>query len=298
MSTIPSFHVAFNLNEGGIPGLGSALASMISSCSSPDALSIHILGSNLGLVHKNNVKDLLDSMSYGGRFEFIDYNADEVFKGLPALLGDLTIYGRLLIPEMIDEPRVLYLDSDVVLTCNVLELRDVNLEEHILAAVADRPVSDTPDFPYFRDRGFPSEMMYFNSGVLLINSETWRRKNVAATWREILKDRPDSLPSHDQSVLNRICGGDYKRLDPKFNTLFYPDVKPQNTQDAILHFAGSPKPWDISGRMLHNGYSIWKRYCPEKWKRSYLTLNSNKLIRFWHIRRSAIRYMIEYYKRF
>lgn len=47
-------------------------------------------------------------------------------------------YGKLAIPELIDERRVIYLDCDLVVTCDVLTLLRQDMGPHPLAGCIDR----------------------------------------------------------------------------------------------------------------------------------------------------------------
>src|SRR4029077_14814785 len=81
---------------------------------------------------------------------------------LPQLLGDLG--------------RVLYLDSDLIVTGPLDELWSTDLVAHPLAAVTN-PLYPGMSTAFFRVLGLPTETAYFNSGVMLIDLEDWRRNH-------------------------------------------------------------------------------------------------------------------------
>ncbi len=237
----------------------------------------------------DNIRALFKKLNYAGEYHFIEYNADEEFKGLPSLLGDLTPYGRLLIPQFIDARRVLYLDSDLIIEIDLLNLRDLAMEGYAIAAVSNRTIEHSLDLEYFLGRGYPKDMLYFNSGILLIDIDAWKEQNITAVWRDILTDQPETIPTVDQTILNRVCAGGFKRLPLQYNAAFLPHHAKPNYDKAIFHFVGSPKPWDFLGRVIHSGYALWKRYSPPFWEKEYQQMTVARVGRAWHIRRSLAR---------
>src|SRR5208282_900453 len=55
----------------------------------------------------------------------------------------------------------------------------------------------------------------------------------------------------DQSILNALFAEDCYRLDARYNVKVYATTDPKRVPAAgVFHFVGSPKPWDIGGRLL------------------------------------------------
>ncbi|WP_116126132.1 glycosyltransferase family 8 protein [Lewinella sp. IMCC34183] len=281
--------IVFNVNEGGLPGLGATINSLLQSTSQPERINFHIMCSRLSEDHQNNIHKLFEYASFPGTYELINYDANTDFKSLPGLHNDLTPYGRLLIPQYIDAEKVIYLDSDLVITIDIFELDEVDMSGHSIAAYTGTFVNYTLDREYFVSRGYSQDMPYFNSGVLIMNLAEWRRRDLDTAWREIILDRPETLRSHDQTILNRMCDGDFKQLPKKFNTSYLAGANKPSHPTGIFHFLGSPKPWDLFGSIIHGGYSLWKRFSPPFWEREYQRMTIGRLDRAWYIRRSIIR---------
>lgn len=282
-------HIVLNINYGGLAGLGATLVSMIGHCSQPDRLMLHIMCSQLAEEHKGNIAAVLEGAGYTGGYRFIDYDAGEHFGHLPALLGDLTTYGRLLIPDFVEVDKVTYLDSDLVIACDIIELCDIDIGDQLIGGVTRGQVGTALDRHYFLDRGVAATMPYFNAGILLMNLAKWRAEKVEARWKAIVADEPTALRAHDQTTLNFLCQGDFYRLPEEYNTPFLAHHSSEGRQSGILHFIGSPKPWDFMGSLIHQGYPLWKKYNPALWERSYLSMNGDRLRRTWQIRRSIMR---------
>jgi lipopolysaccharide biosynthesis glycosyltransferase len=265
---------------------------MIRHCSRAESLAIHILASGLNSRDKDNVLTLLDDEGFRGRTSFLDFDADREFGELRSLHGDRTVYGRLLIPDRIDAARALYLDADLAVCLDVLDLdRDVAFQGEPLAAVNGCTVEWTIDQHFLREHaGLTPDTPYFNSGVVLFDLEECRRRGAACTWRSFALAHRDRLVSHDQTVLNAYANGGFLQLPARYNTEWPASLpRPLNVENAIVHFSGSPKPWDVTGRWLHRGHSLWKSYQTPFWRRTYGRMDRPKWSRTWQIRKSIAR---------
>lgn len=166
-------------------------------------------------------------------------------------------YARLLVPEILRRfARILYLDSDIFVLSNVLEVFKTDLGEKSLAAVRDLVGEKTCKIDFFRSGQTP----YFNAGVLLIDTEKWRRAKISEKVLALARDdgKREKLSAYaDQCLLNYVVRGDFVELDRVYNWLTFeprgcsagllelaPTPTPENLREAkILHFVGGGKPW-------------------------------------------------------
>lgn len=293
-------HIVFSFNAGALAGFGATLASLARNCPATEELFLHFMCSRLDRVHKQNIERLLEQEAFRGRYRFIDYDAEAYFsgKGLPKLHGDLTAYGRLLIPDYLDVPQVLYLDCDLVIRCDIRKLCRIDIGDHLIGAKHSGSVEIANDRRLFLKQGCAAGMPYFNAGVLLINLDRWRRENVAAHWEELMLRHAEMLVSCDQTVLNYLSMGEFYSLPAKYNRIILPNhLLPTSDLEGIYHFVGAPKPWDVGGRIMHRGYELWRSYNPIFWGKKYLNLDGKRLFRGWKIRRSIIKLIGERLRR-
>jgi lipopolysaccharide biosynthesis glycosyltransferase len=150
--------------------------------------------------------------------------------------------------------KVLYLDCDIIVNGDLLELWNTRLENHQVAAVEDAPI-----FTRHEQLLMPKESRYFNSGVLLINLVKWRSNNTSLKVIDFLIKYPERRLYNDQDGLNSVLHSDWLRLPPVFNqqtALFYlPQKRLVYTRDeyllarkhpVIIHYTGvviNTKPW-------------------------------------------------------
>lgn len=284
-------NIVFNINPLGMEGLGATLNSLIKNCSNPKELDLYFLSNDLKERDKLNINILLDLCQFGGKVKFIDYDAKYVFGHLCSLHGDWTTYGRLLIADHIKDDTALYLDSDLVILTDVLALKDVKFDDELIAAVYGCPIEWSLDNKFFLDKlNWPLDRGYFNAGVVMLNLKKWREDDIETRWKEISNKYPNDLISHDQTLLNALSEGKFLQLSPVYNNPWYPGKpKPENADNSIIHFVGSPKPWDLFGKYVHKGYEAWSKYNSSEWESNYGGISLDKLKRTYKIKNSIVK---------
>ena len=170
-------------------------------------------------------------------------------------------YFRLLAPRILplDLRKVLYLDSDIIVRRSIGELWKTDLSNFALAAAEDSFWCPELDFVQM-----PANAKYFNSGVMLINLEYWRKYRVGERTTEFVRDNPDKINYYDQDALNAILINCWVNVSPTWNchalsALPWPVRRNQDVEDpAVVHFVGGDKPWYWSSR--HPFKAEYRRY--------------------------------------
>jgi lipopolysaccharide biosynthesis glycosyltransferase len=172
---------------------------------------------------------------------------------------------RILMPRLFDETvqKVLYIDSDVVVTGNVATLFDMDLSGKAIWAVQDGADEEFQNrlgkkFPWMNA---PADARYFNSGVLMVNLAEWRKSNVTERVMEFLQLHDEQLSFPDQDALNAVALGNWGRLPPSWNLqpIFYNwKTASRLNEPGLIHYTCC-KPWDAdytwSGKLqYHKAY--------------------------------------------
>jgi lipopolysaccharide biosynthesis glycosyltransferase len=186
-------------------------------------------------------------------------------QGFTKLTGSLAAYYRLLVPEQIEADRYLYLDVDTLCRADLSAVVDLELNGHPIALCAECPMTSCADQSVVETLGAAASGEYFNSGVMLVDRNRWREKNVTIRCLDHLSNhRADYW---DQSAINCVLHGDIATLPPRFNwytnvRAHWPALKPPlGGKDRLLHFVDYPKPWSRHGRWLHPfGPNWWNAY--------------------------------------
>ena len=186
------------------------------------------------------------------------------------------IYLRLFIEEKIDlsVKKILYLDSDIVVCQDISTFYNTDLSGFSIAACYDLEVSD---IRRYNKLNYDMLENYFNSGVMLVNLEYWRKNYICRKTFEYLKKNNEVCFLPDQDALNHVLHGTVKYVSSRYNVLcdFFnanldnflisnamkARILPEIQNPAIIHYAGFYKPWYIEYHKYNFPFGkLWKKY--------------------------------------
>ena len=168
-------------------------------------------------------------------------------------------FARYFIPDFVTEDKVLYLDSDLIVTGDLTDLFELDLGENYLGAA----------------RSCFSAGIGFNAGVLLINNKKWRAENIRQKLIDLTEKEHENVAEGDQSILNMMFSESYIQIDETYNYQIGFDrgaaeqghawilEKSINPLPKILHYISQDKPWNqfSVGRLREN----WWNYSFMEW---------------------------------
>lgn len=190
------------------------------------------------------------------------YNAqaipEDVEKKIPKSFSRGALF-RLMLPDLIAEKKLLYLDCDVVCECDPAEALQQELKGAFLGVVP----FGKERIPYFVKRLKLLPERYFNSGVMLMNLERFRQERPRFIFEifDIIQAQNKKLA--DQEALNILfnkCPDALVFLPERFNFRTWPRdhaaLSLAEYKGKIIHFSGE-KPWtNFSNAAVH----YWKYY--------------------------------------
>lgn len=172
---------------------------------------------------------------------------------------DISYTASLLycISDFVEEDKALYLDYDVLVTKNLDDLFEIDLQDYPLAAVRD----------YGRKVYYDQEM--FNTGVLLINNRVWKQESMNQRLINLTDDLHDKVDMVDQLMMNKLFENKWLELDFDNNYIVshkqFTDYKLPKSQDypGIIHYPSNRKPWDNLGIQAYR--NVWWYYHNLEW---------------------------------
>jgi lipopolysaccharide biosynthesis glycosyltransferase len=179
---------------------------------------------------------------------------------------------RVLLPELLALPRVLYLDSDTLVLDSLLPLWRTELGDALLAAVTN--VFPDEQAAARLTAGLGVELgAYFNSGVMLLDLEGLRTSGMPHRVIDYAATNHERLFLPEQDAMNAVLADRRLPLAPRWNAMVALErlgwsrelfgaeaVRAALDEPAIRHFEGSGpnKPWhpaaDAGGRRLYAGF--------------------------------------------
>jgi lipopolysaccharide biosynthesis glycosyltransferase len=208
-----------------------------------------------------HLRQTLDATQREYTLQLLDPVDTSIFDAFPDLHGSRTTYHRLLLPDLVSEPRLLYLDSDILVETDIAPLFELDMGQAPIGTIISGSVQWALDreFQYSvgRKPGDPS----FNAGVVLFNLAEWHRQECTQKVFAFGSEHGARMCNRDESLLNALFANSCCcRLDRKFNFRAVPETDPATIPaQAIVHYIGSPKPWDICGRYVHRCAAPWYR---------------------------------------
>lgn len=241
-----------------------------------------VLNADLEASHREELRELVRSERLD--IEFLSVAGD--YSDLPVERHIKTAtYYRLLIASLCRElDRVLFLDADLIVMRDVVELFEMDLGPFAVAAVQDLfnpKVSSPRALPGFASAyGVDPSAKYFNSGVMIIQMARWRERDVEHRALEFLRRHRQHVGYWEQDALNAVLIDAWLALDRRWNvfplteilrgpkthalledSLPLEEALALEADPFILHFVGGQKPWNPafpSGRNLDR----FERYLP------------------------------------
>lgn len=195
--------------------------------------------------------DLIDCKLIGSQFQMNWSNK------LPHI-NHMT-FARYFIPDFVTEDKVLYLDSDLIVTGDLTDLFELDLGENYLAAA----------------RSCFGAGVGFNAGVLLINNKKWGSETIRQKLIDLTEKEHENVEEGDQSILNMLFKDQYSSLEDQYNFQigydygaaafkhqFIFDI-PLEPLPLILHYISQDKPWNqfSVGRLRE----VWWEYSLMDW---------------------------------
>ena len=180
--------------------------------------------------------------------EFIKINSEEIFSSIKS--GNeycnhisISAFNRFLIPVLKPNlKKVIYLDSDIIANGDILNLYNHDLSSFALGAIPGQ-MTDISNI-CIELLGLSKSHKFFNSGVLLIDTEKFRDKNILKHFYEIEKEYREKILYLDQDILNVYFENNYLQLDKIFN---YEAIENDLCDNFILrHYTTGLKPWLVS----------------------------------------------------
>jgi lipopolysaccharide biosynthesis glycosyltransferase len=260
--------VALSANDYYVPYLDTVLISIRKAICAENNYDLIVMHRDISIVNQKQLQKVfakyknvslrfLNVTRFGKSFEKLFLHGHFV----------LETYFRLLLPELLDQyKKVLYLDSDTIVTGDLAELYHTDVEGYLLAACLDPDTAGLYNGYVPQKKAYMDNVLkikepykYFQAGVILFNLEKFRE---CYTSEEMLKfAASNQWELLDQDVLNYLAQGSVKFVDMNWNVMTdwrrirIADIisrAPKYLRDAymqarenpkIIHYAGPDKPW-------------------------------------------------------
>ena len=249
--------VFFASDKNYLPYLSVAIKSLVDNAKSNNNYKVYVLSHDLTdddfVILKQFEKE---------NIEISRVDVKEKIASIKDKLGlrdyyTVSIYFRLFIPSLFPQyDRAIYLDSDIIIKDDVAKLFDVKIGENYVAAVLDKVVRNSKDFIYYVNNALDiTEDEYFNSGVLVMNLDKFRKDDIENDFYNWVLSYNFGAVAPDQDYLNCICKGKVVYIDAGWNEMPLGE-RMKDEEIHLIHFNMFMKPWKYDDTMY--GEYFWE----------------------------------------
>lgn len=248
------------------------LYSSLRHCTANLPVAVYILDGGISSDSKQRLEHIALRAAPRVEIHWIPVTPESVPHGMHSTpwLND-TAFLRLLIPDVLPDhcTRALYLDSDLVVQDDLMEIWRVPFDGAAILAVQDAGVpyvSDRRGIPSYGSMGLSATSPYFNSGVMMLNVPRWRTERIGQQVIDYLHAHTHKNHFGNQDGLNAVLAHDWKPLSALWNVPsfiqapywarnvrawadsdFLREMRALRTclsaAARIIHYAGPKKPW-------------------------------------------------------
>ena len=259
---------------------GISLLSLLENNKDLD-ICVYILANEISNDNKINLEEITKDKA---ELHFIDVSKflrEKIeVQGIASYNNSFDAYSRIFIAELLPNniSKILYIDGDTIINGNLMELAYMDINIYSCAMV-----KDIRSEKYKEKIGLENIYEFYNSGVIFINLDFWRKHNIAENLLSDILNFPTEFA--ENCALCRVLKGKIKTLPLSYNATsllrllndesiytiaFRSDIPFYSKQElnearenpVILHFPN----WFLSGRPWFTncidkiGVKIWDNY--------------------------------------
>ena len=260
-------NIVFSSDDNYAQHTAVAMTSILFNTSRPAKVRFFIIDDGISDEKKYKIKSTAENLQ--STVEFITVKNTQLMQGFVSGEISRACYFRIDIPNILshDVKKVIYLDCDLLLFDDIQKLWETAIGKYPIAAVCDYGIMASKRLRRQKAKyiGLPAQADYFNSGVLVMNLEAWRKADYSSKVIDVVKN--NRFPNHDQDALNKVFMNNWYVLPLRWNVippvfnLFVKILQNKLMREkaieakknpAIFHYAGGYKAWEYR---LYQGFN-------------------------------------------
>jgi len=262
-------HVAAGADDNYAMPLAVLICSILKNQNKETVLHFYVLDGGINDKNRDRLTNVFESCGNkeNNSFKWIKPDLNNI-KHLPANGRPPSVYLPLLLPDLLpqDCKKVIFLDCDLILETDIQKLWNHDMEGTAIWAARDvliQILSDVKGVKTYKELGGAADSPYFNSGVMVINLDYWRREGIHGKAIDYLLQNGDTMYHCDQEALNAVLIDKWNELDPRWNqqgSIYWPQVLPESeftdsimrkhyklvNNPFIIHYLSPNKPWNYT----------------------------------------------------
>lgn len=208
---VARINIAFGMTGNWLKYTAIAICSILSNANKKDEYFFYIMCDWQG-VELSSLQIFFDALDLikPAEYIFLKMNNADFNGAIHDWLGVSASY-RLKLSSIIDEEKILYLDSDIIAVKDIAELYSTDISNYYIAAVEDKLSHKMNNRVNLN-----SDKAFINSGVMLMNLKNFRKNNL----EKIIFNKLRTTNFYtDQDVINDVCRDKILQLPLKYNMM-------------------------------------------------------------------------------
>lgn len=251
-----------------------AINSIIENNVSNSDYTFYIIENNISENNKNLMRKFVEKRNQN--IEFINFDTRVIDNGryyFTFSTGQrITPIGmaRIMLPKILPDNlhKIIYLDGDILVTGDLSNLYKTDLKDKYAGMVENINEMDYSKYKFKK---------YFNSGMIIMDLDKWRKDNIPDKMVKYLNDNWADFIYHgetdnskylypDQDLINIILDGKIFEIEKCWNnqTIYHYSIE-EFDKKGMIHYIGPIKPWDF-GNIKNEGVLMYYDY----WRKSSL----------------------------
>ena len=179
----------------------TSIASLLFNCKDIDEINIYVIDMGISDKHRNDLLKL--ALKFGRHLEFVaDLNVEDI-SHIKINVGrwHISTFSRLFLLHVLPEnmKKVIYIDCDMIIRYSLKPLWEMNMDGTWCMSA-----DDCRGRMYRKDIGIPSDSIYTNNGLMVIDLDAWRKNNVEKMFIRFINRHHGDVTYVDQGVLNGV----------------------------------------------------------------------------------------------
>ena len=206
-------NIAYSCNDYYIPQTGISIISCCENNKNVEDLVFYLISKD---VSQANIAVLNNICSNYHRdlkivnFDDIAYDLDISSIGRHIA----TIYTKVFFPRIEGVDKMIYFDSDTVITGSLSPLWDINIDGYYMGVVETFAKKGIK-----KQLGLPYNAPFFNDGMAICNVSYCREFDLIGQVNKTVADFKGAPPVLSEGALNQVCYGKVKYISPRWNML-------------------------------------------------------------------------------
>lgn len=206
-------NIAYSCDNFYVEQTGISMISVCENNKDVNSLIFYLISKDIS---NENIKLLINICEkYNRELKVINFNDIAYDLDISSIGRHIaTIYAKVFFSRMDGLDKIIYLDSDTVITGSLKELWDTDLDGCYFGAVETFAKKETR-----QQLGLPLDSPFFNDGVVIENVAYCREHNLIEQMYKLLLDYNGAPPVLSEGALNKICFGKVRFISPRWNMM-------------------------------------------------------------------------------